>query len=245
MEYGLQMYTLRQLTDKQMAKTLEQVAQMGYTGVELAGFGDLTPEEMVQEVRKNGLTVISAHIGYQDLQADEDKWIRIAGELGMTRITLPWMDPERLSSANIEATADMINGIQKTLAAAGIELSYHNHDFEFVDGRYERLMELCPELKFELDTYWVKFAGYDPAELMAKYADRIVLVHLKDMLDKDPVTHEDPNPTLMTGTVDVMSIVRQGDKMGIPWGIVEMDQPIGDPLEAVRMSLENLRQATQ
>ena len=184
MEYGLQMYTLRQLTDKQMAKTLEQVAQMGYTGVELAGFGDLTPEEMVQEVRKNGLTVISAHIGYQDLQADEDKWIRIAGELGMTRITLPWMDPERLSSANIEATADMINGIQKTLAAAGIELSYHNHDFEFVDGRYERLMELCPELKFELDTYWVKFAGYDPAELMAKYADRIVLVHLKDMLDK-------------------------------------------------------------
>ena len=245
MEYGLQMYTLRQLTDKQMAKTLEQVAQMGYTGVELAGFGDLTPEEMVQEVRKNGLTVISAHIGYPDLQADEDKWIRIAGELGMTRITLPWMDPERLSSANIEATADMINGIQNTLAAAGIELSYHNHDFEFVDGRYERLMELCPELKFELDTYWVKFAGYDPAELMAKYADRIVLVHLKDMLDKDPVTHEDPNPTLMTGTVDVMSIVRQGDKMGIPWGIVEMDQPIGDPLEAVRMSLENLRQAAK
>ena len=80
---------------------------------------------------------------------------------------------------------------------------------------------------------------------MAKYADRIVLVHLKDMLDKDPVTHEDPNPTLMTGTVDVMSIVRQGDKMGIPWGIVEMDQPIGDPLEAVRMSLENLRQAAK
>lgn len=245
MQYGLQMYTLRQLTEKHMAETLEQVAQMGYTGVEFAGFGDLTPEQAVQEVRKNGLTVISAHIGYQDLQTDAEKWIRIAREFGMTRITLPWMDPERLSSANIESTADMINGIQKTLATAGIELSYHNHDFEFVDSRYERLMELCPELKFELDTYWVKFAGYDPAALMAQYADRIVLVHLKDMLDKDPVTHEDPNPTLMTGTVDVMSIVRQGEKLDIPWGIVEMDQPIGDPLEAVRMSLENLRKAAE
>lgn len=72
MQYGLQMYTLRQLTDKHMAQTLEQVAQMGYTGVELAGFGDLTPDEMVQAVRRNGLTVISAHVGYQDLQADAE-----------------------------------------------------------------------------------------------------------------------------------------------------------------------------
>ena len=68
MQYGLQMYTLRQLTDKHMAQALEQVTQMGYTGVELAGFGDLTPDEMVQAVRRNGLTVISAHVGYQDLQ---------------------------------------------------------------------------------------------------------------------------------------------------------------------------------
>ena len=241
MQYGLQMYTLRQLTEKHMAQTLEQVAAMGYTGIELAGFGDLTPEQMMQTVRDNGLTVISAHVGYQELQADAAKWIEIAKNLGMARITLPWMDPEKLGADQIKATADMINEIQQTLAEAGMELSYHNHDFEFVDGRYERLMELCPQLKFELDTYWVKFAGYDPAQLMEKYADKIVLVHLKDMLDKNPVTHEDPNPTLMTGTVDVTSIVRQGDKMEIPWGIVEMDRPIGDPLEAVRVSLENLR----
>ena len=58
MQYGLQMYTLRQLTEKHMAQTLEQVAAMGYTGIELAGFGDLTPEQMVQTVRDNGLTVI-------------------------------------------------------------------------------------------------------------------------------------------------------------------------------------------
>ncbi len=243
MKYGLQMYTLRELTGGDMPGILKKVADMGYEGVELAGFGSSTPEEMPALLRENGLSLISAHIGYQDLQKDGPLWAERMQAMDCARITLPWMDPRRLEADSIGQTADMINELAEQLKPHGIELSYHNHDFEFVDGRYDRLMQLCPALKFELDTYWVRFAGFDPVEVMKRYADRIVLVHLKDMLDKDPVTHEDPNPVLMTGTVDVAAIVGQAEAMRIPWGIVEMDRPVGDPLAAVEESLRNLKKA--
>lgn len=240
MKYGLQMYTLRDKTEHAMVETLEAVAAMGYTGVELAGFGNADVETIVRTVEKNNVSVISLHVGYQDLDADPEKWAEIAKMLGTSRLTVPWMDPERLDAENIGETAVLLNRIADRLNAAGIELSYHNHDFEFVGGRYAELMRLCPLLKFELDTYWVKFSGFDPVAVMQQYADRIVLVHLKDMLDKTPVTHEDPNPVLMTGTVDVPSILKQAESMGIEWGIVEMDRPIGDSLTAVQESLKNL-----
>ena len=246
MPIALQLFSVRDELAADFRGTLQKVKDLGYEGVEFAGLHGRDPQEIRAMLDDIGLKGMSAHVPLDELLADIDKVVEDYKTLGCRYIAVPWLDEARRPGqpGYPQVLAD-IRAIGEACAAKGMTLLYHNHDFEFVDGRYERLMELCPELKFELDTYWVKFAGYDPAELMAKYADRIVLVHLKDMLDKDPVTHEDPNPTLMTGTVDVMSIVRQGDKMGIPWGIVEMDQPIGDPLEAVRMSLENLRQAAK
>ncbi|HBT63904.1 MAG TPA: hypothetical protein DEB10_04480 [Ruminococcaceae bacterium] len=239
MKYGLQMYTLRDLTENQMGNTLREVAGMGYEGIELAGFGNLTIDELAEEVKETGLSVISAHVGYQEL-INPDKWIQTAKRIGTSRITIPWMDHKMLTEDEIGETAGMLNDITDRLESEGIELSYHNHDYEFVDGRYDRLMQKCPKLKFELDTYWVKFAGYNPIELMKKYSDRIVLVHLKDMLDKEKVVHEDPNPVLMTGVMDTKGIINQAKKMGIPWGIVEMDKTVGDSLKAVRESLQNI-----
>ena len=239
MRYGLQMYTLRDLTEHQMGNTLKEVARMGYEGIELAGFGNLTVDELVEVVKETDLSVISAHVGYQEL-INPDKWIQTAKKIGTSRLTIPWMDYKKLTDQEIEKTADIFNDITEKLEAEGIELTYHNHDFEFIDGRYDKLMEKCPKLKFELDTYWAKFAGYDPIELMKKYSDRIVLVHLKDMLDKEKVVHEDPNPVLMTGVMDTKGIVYQAKNMGIRWAIVEMDKAVGDPLKAVKESLQNI-----
>lgn len=241
MKYGLQMYTLRDLTKNNMANTLKEVARMGYEGVELAGFGDLTVDEMAGVIKETNLSVISAHVGYQEL-VNSDRWIQIAKKIGASRITIPWMDQKKLSKEEIGKTADMFNDITDKLESEGIELSYHNHDFEFIDGRYDELMQKCPKLKLELDTYWAKFAGYDPIKVMKEYSDRIVLIHLKDMLDKSPITHGDPNPDLLTGIIDVKGIVKQAKDMQVSWAIVEMDNAVGDPLNAVRVSLKNLEQ---
>ncbi len=43
---GLQLYTVRDQTEKDFAGTLRRVAELGYTGVEFAGYGDLSAQEM-------------------------------------------------------------------------------------------------------------------------------------------------------------------------------------------------------
>lgn len=241
MNYGLQLYTLRELTQKDMASVLMKVSAMGYTGVELAGFGDLNADTFAHAAKESGLVVISAHISIEELQENFEDCLGWADVIGTKRMTIPWIHQEDLDEDKIGETAAIINELIVKLKLAGISLSYHNHDFEFVNGRYERLMEHCPELKIELDTYWAKFAGVDPVGLMKTYARRVALIHLKDMLDKDGITHEDPNPVLMTGKIDVNAILKQAEQLNLPWGIVEMDKPAGDPLEDVEASLTNLK----
>ena len=76
---------------------------------------------------------------------------------------------------------------------------------------------------------------------MKKYSRRLALIHLKDMLSREKLTHDDPNPVLTTGKMNVKAILRQAEIINVPWGIVEMDRTEGDPLEDVEASIRNLR----
>ncbi|MDD4717288.1 MAG: TIM barrel protein [Eubacteriales bacterium] len=241
MKYGLQLYTLRELTEKDMAGVLMKVAAMGYDGIELAGFGNLNTDTFAEALIESGLAVISAHVGMSELTDNMDACLTWAGAIGAKRLTIPGIDPHDLEEDTIAETAAKINEIIVKLKFAGITLSYHNHDFEFVNGRLDRLAKHCPDLKLELDTYWVKFAGEDPLKIMKKYSRRLALIHLKDMLSKEELTHDDPNPVLMTGKMNVKAILRQAEIINVPWGIVEMDRTEGDPLEDVEASIRNLR----
>ena len=53
MPYSIQLYTLRDLTAKDMPGTLRKVADIGYKTVELAGYGNLKkPQEVAGEISR-------------------------------------------------------------------------------------------------------------------------------------------------------------------------------------------------
>jgi sugar phosphate isomerase/epimerase len=121
--------------------------------------------------------------------------------------------------------------------ANGLMLFYHNHWFEYqlTDGRYpyKTLIDcLNPTVKFEVDTYWVKTGGPDPADILRQLGPRAPLLHIKDGPAND---RSQPMVAVGDGTMDIGSII-QASQATAEWLIVELDRCATDMLEAVRKS---------
>ena len=188
-QIGLQLYSVRDEMQKDVASTLRAVADMGYDGVEFAGYFGRTAGQLRSWLDEYGLTCFSAHQSYDVFLHNPQPHIAFLQTLGASWCVIPWMGLERHACAGEAVFAQTVADIRQaalSLRAAGIGLLYHNHDFEFgkLDGRY--LLDIlydalpAPLLQTELDTAWARYVGVDPAALVRRYAGRSPLVHLKD-----------------------------------------------------------------
>jgi sugar phosphate isomerase/epimerase len=220
------------------------VREIGYTRVEVAGLGAYSAQRYRATLADAGLTPIAAHWPIDDLESDINSVITSAEALGVRHVVCPYVPEERRADeADWRACAASLNAAGRACRERGLQLSYHNHSFEFVNigGRFALdllFAETDPEyVHAELDTYWVKHGGQDPVAYIRKLRGRCPLVHLKDMAD-------DPSRTFApvgTGTLDFPAILREAETAGCSYGIVEQDTCAGDPLDAVRISFEYLR----
>lgn len=243
---SVQLYTLRDLTKTDLPGVLKSLAKVGYTGAELAGYGNLTS---AAEVRKAfdeaGLKVSGAHVGIDLLEKDLDAVIADHKTLGNTNVIIPWLGEERRGDAEAwRAFAGTCNQIGAQLADAGLTLSYHNHDFEFktFDGTYGLDIfweHTNPSVVFaELDIYWVVKGGVDPVAYIKQLGTRVKLIHLKDMADGP----EKKFAPVGTGVIDFVPVTDAAAEVGVEWGAVEQDNCYGaNPLDNVTISFNNLK----
>jgi sugar phosphate isomerase/epimerase len=125
----------------------------------------------------------------------------------------------------------------------------HNHWWEFrnrVGGRlvYEWLLEgVSKDVFFEIDTYWVKVAGQDPAAIINRYGDRAKFLHMKDGPAKynQALVEDKPDPmvALGKGTQNVPAIANAA-RGHIEWMVIEMDVVAGDVYAAIKDSYDYL-----
>ncbi|NUQ93107.1 MAG: sugar phosphate isomerase/epimerase [Gemmatimonadaceae bacterium] len=223
---GVQLYTVRDEMQKDVAATLARVAQIGYTEVEFAGYYNHTPAEIRAMLDQNRLTAPSAHIPLQQLQGDLPNVIAAAKTIGHQYIVCPWLDPSQRGST-VDAWKSFgttLTDIGRQVQAAGLQFAYHNHDFEFqkigdVVPFEVLLANSDPSLvKMEMDLYWATKGGQDPLAWFAKYPGRFPLVHVKDAkgaaMDMAPVGE---------GTIDWKRIFGQRAQAGIQHYFVEHD----------------------
>jgi sugar phosphate isomerase/epimerase len=241
LQVALELYTVRDETRRDFAGTLRRVAQIGYAGVELAGYGNLTSQEMSALLAETGLRAVATHLGLDALQGSQlDASIRYCLDISCPIIVLPSMANEWRTREGIQALAPRLNAIGQRCLEHGIIFGYHNHDFEFaqVDGIYllDYLLQATdPSLvKIELDVYWVAYAGVDPVSYLQTLADRVALIHLKDMAADRSMTE------VGKGVLDMRGICEFAQARGL-WGIVEHDHPQIPSLESARISLEYFR----
>ncbi len=182
MEYGLQLYSLRDITKEDLKGALAQTAKIGYKGVEFAGFFGHTAAEVAAWLGEDSLTVTGTHTGWKEVAEHFEETVAYHKEIGNKNIIVPGAD---LTTAQaVSEFVDFANVFQPRLAKEGISLQYHNHHREYLpnkDGQIP-LDELTrrTQLGFEIDTYWTFVAKRDPIEVITRLRDRIRFVHLKD-----------------------------------------------------------------
>ncbi|MEJ6950442.1 sugar phosphate isomerase/epimerase family protein [Natronospora cellulosivora (SeqCode)] len=237
---ALQLYTVREETKNDFLATLEKVAELGYQGVEFAGFGDIDASVMKAHLDRLGLKAVGSHTAIDLLENELDDVINYNLTIGNSYITVPYA--EYKSKEDFLSMAEKLNEWGNILKEKGLTLCYHNHDqeFEAFDGEYG--LDLMYEnvdsdlLKVELDIYWVKKAALDPVDYLSKYSQRTPLVHLKDMDAETGVFAE-----VGEGVIDIQAIIKQANKGAAEWLIVEQDICQRPALESIEISINNLK----
>ena len=182
-EYGLQLYSVRDMTGKDLDGALAQVAVLGYKYVEFAGFFGHPAEEVKAMLEKHGLKISGTHSSWTDLKPTKI-WETVAYHkaIGNPYYIVPGADLSTLEK--IEEFAAVMNFAKPILAAEGIKLAYHNHSGEFKvmpwGSTIHAELERRTDIDFELDTYWLFNAEVDPIATMERLRSRLHVIHLKD-----------------------------------------------------------------
>ena len=181
--YSIQLYSVRDAMKEDMAKALKQIAELGYTAVEFAGFFDKSAEDVRAMLDEYGLAISGTHSMYTELRPSVIMdTIKYHKTVGNTDFIIPGADLSTLEK--LEDFVNVVNYAQPILAAEGIRLGYHNHSHEFVIQPYgstiHAQIEQRTNVHFEIDTFWTFNAGLDSIATLERLAHRIHVIHLKD-----------------------------------------------------------------
>ena len=248
---GLQLWSVRDNMDENVAATLKAVGESGYKFVETAGYAEGTmygidPVEFKKMCESNGLQFLGAHTGqpvpteetWDETMAWWDTCIAAHKAAGVKWIVQPSMGASAYESLDgIKAYCEYFNAVGEKCNAAGIRFGYHNHDKEFTteyEGKplYDWMLELTdPEkVMFELDLYWIAEGGKSAVDYFEKYPGRFELWHIKDEKELGE-----------SGKMDFASIFAEREKAGTKYGIVEVERYNFDPIESCKKSLDYLK----
>jgi len=242
---GLQLYSIKELTEKDFFGSLEKVAKIGYQGVEFAGFFDAPASELKKVLDDLGIVPCGSHTGINALEEELNRVIDYNLEIGNQYVICPGL-PEHMRNSYdaYMRLADKFNDIGRKCKEQGIQFAYHNHDFEFekYNGEYGLdilLSNTDPDLvHMELDTFWVEYAGLKSVDFMRKYPKQhSSLIHIKDMKSLD----EKISTEVGNGIMDFVEILNLAKELGTKWYIVEQEEFEISQLESIEKSLNYLK----
>ncbi len=248
MKIGAQLFTVRKFCSNtaEFAETLKKVADMGYTAVQVSGTCPYQGEWLADQLKSTGLSCIITHcsadriLNETELLAAEHKLFNCK-YIGLSGVPIEF---EEISDFALAAKS-----AAEQLHRLGCRFMYHNHSWEYEiklpDGR--NIMEYLSdtftpeEMGFTLDTYWVKFGGYEPLDEIRRLKGRLPVVHYKDMhLDS-----EGKRTMQWIGGGNVMDFEKLTAAFidaGTEYAMVEQDDCNGeDPFLCLKKSYDYLR----
>ncbi len=244
---GAQLFTIRDFctTLEDLSESLARIADMGYTTVQISRVCNFDPAWMDNELRKNGLKCVLTHISADKILNDTVNACNEHKAFGCTNIGLGMMPQTGFSEEGYRDFVKNLLPAAKTIKENGCKLYYHNHYQEFwkfSDGKniFEHMLEDFPVdlLNITLDTYWVQYAGGDPAQWIEKLRGRLECIHLKDL---DMVEKEHRMAPVGYGNINFDSVLRAAEPAGVKYLLVEQDKCYGaDPFECLKKSYDYL-----
>ncbi len=252
-EFGLQLYTLRDVMPNNPRDVLKQVAAMGYKQIE--GYEDskmgiywgMTNIEFKKYMDELGISLVSSHC---NINKDFEKKAAEAAAIGMKYLISPSLADERgMDKDAYKKAADLFNVKGEICKKAGLGFAYHNHDQTFIsrpDGFIPEEVLLAntdPSLvDFEMDIYWVVTGGQDPVKWLEKYPGRFKLCHIKDRKTGAPLSDREASVDVGTGSIDFKKVLGVAKQKGVNYFIVEQEKYDNTtPLQAAKTDAEYLK----
>ena len=244
---ALQLYTVRNELSKNIPDTLRRISEIGIETVETAFWPEnISVQQAGRYIKDAGLSVSSAHVA---LPVGDKKaaMLETAAAFNCKRmIWHGWPEDKRYSTLDgTKELAEIYNEANHFAKSNGLQFGLHNHWWEFrnhVGGRYvyEVIRDIVePDIFFEIDTYWVKVAGHDPAKIVGEYGKRAPLLHIKDGPAKwnDALPADKPEPMVAVGkgSQNFPAIVKAANG-NTEWMIIEMDVTATDVFTAIKDS---------
>ncbi len=231
--------------------TLERLKAMGYEGVEMSmGIlekNGMTAAECRKSFESHGLEAMSLFCGWGPFDTEAEKHIEAAQELGCDYMVWGWSPCD--DSDQMQEVMPVMHKAASMVAAAGMELLYHNHDHEFknrVDGRvaFDWMMDQFRNdlLKSELDIGWVAYGGQDVVKTIEQYANRCPILHMRDVGDPE---ERGKFIEIGNGTLDIPAIIKAGATVGgSQWAIVEHSKNMEhEAFKGLEIAAENIKAA--
>lgn len=256
-EIGIQLYTLRDQIREDVNATIKAVADAGYKQVEPYGFPNA--DEMIAAARDNGLAVNSSHFDWDSVVNPDHKGVRPfsevldkANDAGLKHLVVPYLvDKNRETLDDYKLVCERCNKGAEQAKNAGIQLSYHNHSFEFqpleggVSGFETMIKEFSADMNFEVDVFWVQLGGKDPVEMIRQLKGRISQLHLKDLNAsiKAPMYSGVPQEAfeeLGDGVINMERILKAAAESDVKICHVEQDHS-PHPIESIQQSMRYLK----
>ena len=240
---AVQLYSIREDCNRDLAGSLRAVADMGYEGVETAGFAGRTVAEFAAAVADAGLRVEGAHVGIDSILPDQlDRTLLDYAVLDCRRLIVPWIGgPWTDGLDGFKRFVAAMNIAGERLAREGVELGYHNHEFEFLYGP-GGFFPICvmdegftSTVKFQFDMGLAYAAGADGIALAKAHVGRICSIHAKPFAKADPAAY------LCEDDVNWRAVVDASVAAGADWVVVEHENYGAAPIECIRRDLANLR----
>ncbi len=245
---GVQIYTVRDAAYQDIEKTFEQLAELGYTDLEIFGydgkFFGKTAKEFRTILKNTGQKLISSH-HTTDLKISSklyDDWQIAAGDilsLDGQYMVYAYLFPEQRTKETFKSLPEIFEKFGEISMEGGIQFAYHNHDFEFEpfgdSNLYDFILNETSEnlVKMELDLYWITKAKKSAIDYFEKYPGRFPLWHVKDMNNKGETVE------VGNGIINLDSIFAERKKAGLKYWFVEQDES-QNPFESLRISRDFL-----
>ena len=175
-----------------LAKALQEVAKIGYKGVEFAGYYGANADELKKMLADAGLVACGTHVGRAEFGPDKIKaTCEFNLAYGNSFICCPGGGNFPGKGENLDdfmkMLVDYYNTAAETAATYGCKIGLHNHK-----GEFERKLsngqtywdyffsQTADNVCMEQDVGWTTAAGRDPCIQYAKYPHRSPTLHAKE-----------------------------------------------------------------
>ena len=238
-QIGVQAYSFRNYFPKDMIGTLDRLQAMGIKEIE-GGSGSLSPASYKKLCDERGISIPSTGASFKELAKEPMKVVETAKALGAKYVMCAWIphaERGNFTKADADKGIKVFEAAGKILKENGLIFCYHPHGYEFQPYEDGTLLDYIitntnpDNVSFEMDIFWVQFGGGDPVALLKKYGKRWKLMHLKDMKNGIPKdltggTNVEYNVPLGTGQLDMVNIIKEGNKLGITHYFIEDESSV-------------------